>query len=54
MVCLGFEPGPQDGRRRRYHGAMAATLVLAFWERDIWSSSLSTDYELIETDLILK
>ena len=25
MVCLGFEPGPQDGRRRRNHGAMAAT-----------------------------
>ena len=25
MVWLGFEPGPQDGRRRRNHGAMAAT-----------------------------
>ena len=25
MVCLGFEPGPQDGRRRQNHGAMAAT-----------------------------
>ena len=25
MVCLGFEPWPQDGRRRRNHGAMAAT-----------------------------
>ena len=33
MVCLGFEPGsawdsnlgPQDGVRRRNHGAMAAT-----------------------------
>ena len=24
MVCLVFEPGPQDGRRRRNHGAMAA------------------------------
>ena len=24
MVCLGFEPGTQDGRRRRNHGAMAA------------------------------
>ena len=24
MECLGFEPGPQDGRRRRNHGAMAA------------------------------
>ena len=20
MVCLGYEPGPQDGRRRRNHG----------------------------------
>ena len=25
MVCLGFEPGPQDGRCRRNHIAMAAT-----------------------------
>ena len=25
MVCLGFKPGLQDGRRRRNHGAMAAT-----------------------------
>ena len=25
MVCLGFEPGPQDGRRRWNHGAMAST-----------------------------
>ena len=25
MVCLGFEPGRQDGRRRRNHGAMVAT-----------------------------
>ena len=25
MVCLGFELGPQDGWRRRNHGAMAAT-----------------------------
>ena len=28
MVCLGFEPGaagPQEGRRRRNHGAMEAT-----------------------------
>ena len=24
-VCLGFEPGSQNGRRRRNHGAMAAT-----------------------------
>ena len=24
MVCLVFEPGPQNGRRRRNHGAMAA------------------------------
>ena len=23
MVCLRFEPGPHDGRRRRNHGAMA-------------------------------
>ena len=26
MVCLGFEPGLQDGSSRRIHGAMAATL----------------------------
>ena len=25
MVCLGLEPGPQDGMRRRNYGAMAAT-----------------------------
>ena len=25
MVCLGFEPRLQDGRRRQNHGAMAAT-----------------------------
>ena len=25
MVCLGSKPGTQDGRRRRNHGAMAAT-----------------------------
>ena len=25
MVCLGFKPGPQDGRRRQNHGAMVAT-----------------------------
>ena len=24
MVCLGFEPMAADGRRRWYHGAMAA------------------------------
>ena len=24
MVCLGLEPGGQDGRRRRIQGAMAA------------------------------
>ena len=29
MVCLGFEPGPQDGRRRRNHGAMAATQLIS-------------------------
>ena len=27
MVCMGFEPGPQDGRRRQNHGAMAAAKV---------------------------
>ena len=26
MVCMGFEPGPQDARRRWNHGAMAAAL----------------------------
>ena len=26
MVCLGFEPGPQDGRSRQNQGAMAALL----------------------------
>ena len=26
MLCLGFEPGPQDGRHRWNHRAMAATL----------------------------
>ena len=25
MVCLGFDPWPQDGRRRQNHGAIAAT-----------------------------
>ena len=30
MVCLGFEPGPQDGRLRRNHGAMAATSMNLF------------------------
>ena len=25
MVCMEFEPLPQDGRRKRNHGAMAAT-----------------------------
>ena len=25
MVCLGFKPRPQGGRRRQNHGAMAAT-----------------------------
>ena len=29
MVCLGFEPRPQDGRRRRNHGAMAAAPLFA-------------------------
>ena len=24
MVCLGFEPWPQDGRCRQNHGAMVA------------------------------
>ena len=24
MVCMGFEPGPQNGKRRQNHGAMAA------------------------------
>ena len=28
MVCLGFEPG--DGRRRRNHGAIAATPPITF------------------------
>ena len=28
MECLGFEPGPQDGGRRRDHGATAATQVV--------------------------
>ena len=27
MVCLGFEPGAQDGRRRQNQGAVAATVV---------------------------
>ena len=27
MVCLVFEPRPQDGRHRKNHGAMAATLA---------------------------
>ena len=32
MVCLGFEPGPQeDGRRRRNHGAIAATKLQNVW-----------------------
>ena len=30
MVCLGFEPRAQDGRRRRNHGAMAATHFYKF------------------------
>ena len=30
MVCLGFEPGPQDGRRRRNHGARAAATLQLF------------------------
>ena len=29
MVCLGFEPGPQDGRRSRNHGAMASAPLFA-------------------------
>ena len=38
MVSLGFEPGPQDGRRRRNHGAMAAPLpvidvIKLFWRK---------------------
>ena len=28
MVCLGSKPGPQDGRRRQNHGAMAATQIV--------------------------
>ena len=28
MECLGFEPGPQDGGRRRDHAATAATQVV--------------------------
>ena len=28
MVCLGFEPGRQDGRRERIHWATAAPLLL--------------------------
>ena len=31
MVCLGFEPGPQDGRRRRNHGARAAATLEHFF-----------------------
>ena len=27
MVCLEFEPGSQDGRRRYNHGAMAAATI---------------------------
>ena len=30
MVCLGFNPGPQDGRLRQNHGAIAAT-KLYYW-----------------------
>ena len=33
MVCLGFESGPQDGRRRRNHGAMAATHTFQFLQQ---------------------
>ena len=28
MMCLGFEPGPHDGRRRQNHEAMADPYVL--------------------------
>ena len=34
MVCLGFEHGPQDGRRRWNQGAMAATLESLFTIQD--------------------
>ena len=27
MVCLGFEPGPKEGRRSRNHGAVVAANV---------------------------
>ena len=30
MECLDSNPGPQDGRRRRNHGAMAATCIAIF------------------------
>ena len=40
MVCLGFEPGPQDGRRRRNHGAMAATQDCAIYWIDIFHTDL--------------
>ena len=31
MVWLGFEPGPQDGRRRRIRWAMAAAYAIWFY-----------------------
>ena len=30
MVCLGFEPGRQDGRCERIHGATAAPCYILF------------------------
>ena len=45
MVSLGFEPGPQDGRRRRNHGAMAAPLpvidvIKLFWRKSRFPQKL--------------
>ena len=36
MVCLGFEPGTANGRRRPNHGAMAATNLFFESIRFIW------------------
>ena len=41
MACLGFEPVTQDGRLRRYHGAMEAVPSFMYFPCVVNEYSLS-------------
>ena len=49
MLCLGFEPCPQDGRRRQNHGAVVAAQAKVFF---LQSHQFCTNVRVILPDCI--